>query len=93
MDATIAETTVSYILSGSQHEGWYYVGGQWYSFSDFGFDFDEYWSEYHGDFETYTGYLADWTSGEWSDTFAGVTYRIYDIQVNPTISDSVFQPS
>lgn len=93
VDITSAWDNVSYILRESQQEGWYYYGGQWYSFSDMGFDFDNYWDVQYEGFETYTGYLAEWTSGEWSQTILGITYRIYDIQVNPIIPDSVFQPS
>jgi len=93
VDITIAGTTMSYILSGSQQQGWVYTGTQWMSFSDLGMNFSEQWSTYSSGFSTYTGYLSDWTSGEWSGTYGGITYRIYDIQVDPTLLDSVFQPS
>ncbi len=90
VDMTLDTTTMSYILSGSQQEGWYGTAGYWLSFSSLGYDFSTYWSDYYGGFESYTGWLADWTSGEWQGTVAGITYRIYDIQVNPTLGDEVF---
>jgi len=93
VDMTTAYGTMSYILSGSQHEGWVKPNGGWLSFSSFDLDFDEQWNQQSGAFEQYTGYLSGWTEGEWSGTFGGYTYRIYDIQVNPSLPDSVFQPS
>jgi len=93
IDITTAGTTTSYILSGSQQQGWLTVGTQWMSFSDLGLDFSQQWNQQYSGWTTYTGYLADWTGGEWSGTVGGTTYRIYDIQVNPSLPDSVFQPS
>ena len=43
----------------------------------------------------YQGYvtnLSTWTGGDWTYTAEGATVRIYDISVNPSIPDSVFQP-
>jgi len=93
VDMTAAGMTMSYILSGSQHEGWVKPNGGWVSFSSFGLDFDEQWNQQSGAFEQYTDYLANWTSGEWSGTFGGYTYRIYEVRVNPSLGDDVFQPS
>ena len=93
IDMTIPGTTMSYILSGSQQQGWMNTGAGWMSFSDLGMNFSEQWSTFSSSLETSTGYLSDWVSGEWSGTYGGVTYRIYDIQVNPLLPDSVFQPS
>jgi hypothetical protein len=90
VDMTVEGTDMAYIFSGSQQQGWIYMNGVWTSFSDYGIDFSTYWSQYSSTFSTYTGYLADWTSGEWSGTFAGYTYRIYDIQVDPVLDDSLF---
>jgi len=92
VDMTTAYGTMSYILSGSQHEGWVKPNGGWQSFSSFGLDFDELWNQQSGSFEQYTGYLSGWTGGDWEGTFGGYTYRIYDIQVNPSLPDSVFTP-
>jgi hypothetical protein len=92
VDWTTSGTTTSYIISGSQQQGWIYVGTQWMSFSDLGMNFSEYWSQYSSSLGTSTGYLSDWVSGEWSETYGGITYRIYDILVNPSLPDSVFQP-
>jgi len=93
VDINVVETTMSWILSGSQQQGWVYTGAQWMSFSDLGYDFSTYWSQYYSGFTTYENYLGNWTEGEWSGTFGGYAYRIYDIQVNPSLPDSVFQPS
>ncbi len=92
-DVTLDTTIVSWIYSGSQQEGWYGAAGYWLSFSSLGYDFSEYWSSAYEDYTTYTGQLVDWISGEWEYTAGGITYRIYDIQVNPTLGDEVFSPS
>ena len=92
MDYTVAEMTMSCILSGSQQQGWINYGTEWGSFSDLGMNFSEMWSQYYGGFTSYIGFLSGWTSGERLVTYGGVTYRIYDIQVNPTLPDDVFQP-
>ena len=93
VDITTAMGSMSEILSGSQQEGWIKPDGGWQSFTSMGLDFDDYWNQYYASFEQYSGYLSGWTEGEWSGTFGGYTYRIYNIQVNPSLPDSVFQPS
>ena len=93
VDATMSGMTISYILSGSQQQGWMNTGTGWTSFSDLGMDFSSQWSTYSSSLGTSMSDLSGWVSGEWSGTYGGVTYRIYDIQVNPLLPDSVFQPS
>ena len=94
MDIRVDMADIVYILSGSQREGWVYVAGQWMSFSDMGYNFDEQWNTQYG---TFTGLkesliAAGWTGGEWSGTWGGMTVRIYDIDVNPSLPDSLFRP-
>jgi hypothetical protein len=93
MDIRYDMAEMSYILSGSQQQGWVYAAGQWMSFSDMGLNFSEYWDTTSSSFEEYTGQLSEWTSGEWTYSYGGYTIRIYDIQVNPTLGDEVFTPS
>jgi len=79
-----------YVVNGEQQKAWSYMDGQWTESSDFSAEWDA-WSS------TLTGYkesLADWTgTGEWTYTQDGTTVRIYDITVNPTLADSLFEPS
>lgn len=86
------EMDFSYILSGSQQEGWFGTDSQWTSFSDLGYNFDDYWQDFYGDFENYWVELYDWTGEDWEWSWDSYSYRIYDIQVNPSLPDSVFQP-
>ena len=85
-----------YILSGSSQEGWMYAGGQWMSYTQAGMSFNDYWDMWAEGFEEYHAALVeDWTGVQgWTYTVPGlgsVTYT--DIDVNPSLSDSVFQPN
>ncbi len=96
IDTTLGGTDYSFILSGSQDNGWIGMGGQWMSFSDMPlFDFDQYWQQYKSTINTYVGELSGWTGGDYTytDPTTGYSARIYDIAVNPSLTDSIFMPS
>jgi hypothetical protein len=88
IDISSGGAEVSYVVNGEQQKSWMYMDGAWTE-SNFSTDWDAWRS-------TMTGYkesLADWTgTGEWTYTEDGSTVRIYDITVNPSLADSLFQP-
>ena len=81
-----------YIINGAQQEAWVYSDDEWVDFSDM---FSTYWDTWNSVWEGYRTNLLDWTGvGDWSYTTPqGDSVRIYGITVNPTLADSLFQPS
>ena len=79
-----------YIINGAQQKVWIYGDGEW---TDLSVAYDTYWNAWSTTWEGYRTSLADWTGlGDWSYTEGGATIRIYDIYVNPSLADSLFQP-
>ena len=79
-----------YIINGAQQKVWIYGDGEW---TDLSVAYDTYWNAWSTTWEGYRTSLDDWTGlGDWSYTEGGATIRIYDINVNPSLSDSLFQP-
>jgi len=81
-----------YITNGAQEKVWIYSEGEWMDLSDL---FPTYWDTWNSAWEGYRTNLLDWTGvGDWSYTTPnGDTVRIYDIIVNPSLADSLFQHS
>jgi hypothetical protein len=81
-----------YIINGAQEKAWVYSEGEWVDFSDL---FPTYWDTWNSAWEGYRTNLLDWTGvGDWSYTTPnGDAVRIYDVTVNPSLADSLFQPS
>jgi hypothetical protein len=52
--------------------------------------FSEYWEAWGGTVEGYQSGLSGWTGGDVTYEELGVTVRIYDIVVNPSLEDSLF---
>lgn len=78
-----------YIVNGAEEKAWYYMDGAW---TDISSTFSDEWASWSTTVSGYQGELADWTgTGEWTYTEDGTTVRIYDISVNPTLADSLFQ--
>jgi hypothetical protein len=79
------------IVNAAEQKVWEYTDGQWTDLSD---AFSDQWASWSSTWSGYKNTLADWTgTGEWTYTENGSTVRIYDISVNPTLADSLFQPS
>lgn len=79
------------IINGADQTAWESVDGTWMDLSaDYATMFDAWDS-------TLTGYktsLADWTgTTEYTYTDVDCSVRIYDIAVNPTLADSLFEHS
>lgn len=88
--------TATYILSGSSQEGWIYAGGEWMSYTQTGMNFNDFWDAWAEGFNNYHQTLVDdWTGvQDWTYTVPGVGSVTYtNVDVNPNLPDSVFQPN
>jgi hypothetical protein len=84
----------TYILNSGDQTAWMAVNGTW---TDMSSDFTNQWNLWVGTGKQWTGNmnaLANW-SGTGDCTYTGSTtnstFRIYNIVINPTIADSLFQ--
>ncbi|MFA5375069.1 MAG: hypothetical protein WC455_04855 [Dehalococcoidia bacterium] len=92
VDMTSAQVNAAYIVSGSSQQAWLYSDGQWIDMSQ---SFNTYWDTWSESFEGYQTYLAEeWTGLQgWTYDIPGdgsVTYT--NIDINPSLPDSIFQP-
>lgn len=95
VDVTSDQFNAAYIVSGSTRQGWIYSGDQWLEFTAMYQDFDTFWNEWANSFEGYQGYLAEeWTGlTTWTYTIPGMgTVTYTNIDINPVLPDSLFQP-
>jgi len=79
-----------YIVNGVQQKAWTYSDQEWIDVSETYTAQYSAWSQIH---LGYVGSLSGWTSGDWTYTAEGTTVRIYDVSVNPSLPDALFQPS
>lgn len=79
-----------YIINGAQEKVWVCSDGEWMEFSDV---YLTYWETWNSAWEGYRTNLLDWTGyGDWTYTTPdGSSVRIYDIRINPSLSDTLFQ--
>jgi hypothetical protein len=91
IDISTADVDFDYIVNGAQQKAWTYVGGEWMDLSD---AFSNEWDSWNLTLQDYTNNLSSWTgAGDWTYTDAnGYTIRVYDITVNPSLADSLFEP-
>ena len=80
-----------YIVNGANQTAWASEAGEWTDLSDTFSDQSDMWSL------TADGYkdeLSTWTEGDWTytDPTDGSEVRVYDIDVNPSLADSLFAP-
>lgn len=79
-----------YIINGVQEKVWVYSEGEW---TDLSVAYSTYWDTWNSAWEGYRTSLADWTGvGDWSYTTPDGEVSIYDIDVNPSLADSLFEP-
>ena len=85
-----ADEEFIYIINGAQETVWICSDGEWMEFSEL---YQTYWEMWNTAWQGYHTSLLDWTGyGDWSYTTPdGDSVRIYDIHVNPSLSDSLFQ--
>jgi hypothetical protein len=89
IDFTEGEDNTIFIFNGAQQKAWTYSGGEWVDISAY---YDQQYQVWDNVWKGYVTGLAAWTgTGDHSYTQDGETVRIYDIQVNPTLADSLFE--
>ena len=81
-----------YIVNGAQQKAWAYQDNAW---TDLSSTYSAQWSAWESTWSGYRSNLASWTgSGDRTYTDPqGNSVRIYSISVNPSLADSLFQPS
>jgi hypothetical protein len=87
----------TYILNGGTQTAWMSVNGTWTNVSS---DFTNQWNTWVGTGQRWTENLDALTTN-WSGTgdytytnsATGTTMRIYNVAINPTLADSLFQPN
>jgi ABC-type oligopeptide transport system substrate-binding subunit len=89
IDMTATGQDITYIVNGATQTAWMYVMGAW---TDMSSSFSTQWSTWNTAFSGYETGLAGWTSGDYTytDSTTGATVTISNIQVNPSLDDSLF---
>jgi hypothetical protein len=78
-----------YIFNGAQHKAWTYSGNEWVDISTY---YDQQYTTWDNVWKGYIGNLAAWSgTGGYSYTENSDNVSIHDIQVNPTLADSLFE--
>jgi hypothetical protein len=86
VEGTAAGQEFKLIINGEQEKVWMYIAGQWMDFSS---SYSDYWEQWNSAFSGYKESLSGWAgSGTWTSPDGTVT--ISNIQVNPTLEDSLF---
>ena len=82
----------SYILNGGEQKAWAKTDSTW---TDVSSDFTNQWNAWGTQWTANVDALASWSgTGDYTYTAAnGDSVKIYNISVNPTLADSLFQPS
>jgi hypothetical protein len=97
VDETDAQgTQFVYVFNQTAQTVWASIAGDW---MDLSADFDSYWTGENSGLVGYTaldGYMtkldANWSgSGDYDYTSGEDTFHIYDIVVNPSVADSLFE--
>jgi hypothetical protein len=84
-------SNIVYIVNGALQKAWMEVDGQW---TDISSSYSSYYDSWSSLYTEYTDSLATWTGGDWTYTSpSGETIRIYNVNVNPSLADSLFEHS
>ncbi len=91
VELATSEGDYIYIINGAQQKAWVYADGEW---TDFSAAYSTYWDTWNSSMEGYRTNLEAWTGvGDWSYTTPdGDSIRIYDIDLNPSLANSLFEP-
>jgi hypothetical protein len=82
----------TYIMNQTDQQAWAYVGGEW---MDVSADWTTYWTNtWEPSLNGYMAELKNWSgTGDYEIQAGGETQTIFNIHVNPTLADSLFQTS
>ena len=83
----------SYILNGGEQKAWAKTDSTW---TDVSSDFTNQWAGWGTEWTNNVNALGAWTTGSGDVTYTnanGDSILIYNISLNPTLADSLFQPS
>jgi hypothetical protein len=86
IDGTVSGEDVIYIINGAQQKVWIYAAGTWIDLSS---SYSTYWETWSQSLQGYQSDLVDWSNGSWTSPDGSTT--ISNIQVNPSLSDSLFE--
>jgi len=83
-------TVYSYVMFAGNQTAWSNETGTWAQS-----DFTTNWTTWSTQFTGYVAHNEDWTTGDDDITYtdSGNSITVYDIVINPTLADSLFQPS
>jgi hypothetical protein len=84
IEGTVSSYDIIYIINGATQTMWMYASGTWFDMSS---SYSTYWDTYSTMLSGYQTDLGSWT-GSGSQTVGTVT--ISNIQVNPSLADSLF---
>ena len=91
IEGTSSEGNFIYIINGAQQQAWIYADGEWTDLSSY---FSDYWSTWNSTFTGFKSNLASHGSGyTYTDPSTGDTIKIYNVVVNPSLADSLFEHS
>jgi hypothetical protein len=82
----------SYIFLMGNHTAWAAVNGVW---TDSSSTFESLWSFWGGHYSNLVNELkTNWSGvGDHNYTTGGASVKVYYVSVNPSLSDSLFQPN
>jgi len=93
IEQTGSQGSFIFIVNGAQKQAWAYENGAWNNFT---YLYNTYWTEWNSGLTQYKNNLSHWSgSGDYTytDPTTGYSIRVYSISVNPSLADSLFQPS
>lgn len=81
----------SFIMRIGENKVYVYENGQWANQSASA-EWQYYIQQYSSAIQNISNYLSKWTGGDVTFEYQNQTFRLYEIQVNPALSDNIFQP-
>lgn len=88
IDYTGPDGEQAFIFNGAQRKAWTYENEAW---TDISSAYDTQFTMWNNLWNAYNTNLVAWTgAGDYVYTQDGTTVRIFDIQVNPSLDDSLF---
>lgn len=81
----------SFIMRIGESKAYSYENDQWVDYSASA-EWQSLIQQYPPAMQNIANYLSKWAGGDVNFEYQGSTYRLYEIQVNPALSDDIFQP-